>query len=229
MRTAYDVRVASTDRMLGRLRERLEALDLWKDTLLIVTSDHGEAFFEHGQPWHGYVPYDEVLRVPWIVSYPRLFERTGPRTIAEPVWHLDFLPTLLGLAGLPPDPSLPGRNLGPALLGQATLPATHPIFPLVLEVDTLTPEPARRIALSAPWKLVPHHPRFHAPGDQLFDVTADPGETRNLIDAHPDAAAELARLTVEYEASLRPPPPMRAGATLEPEEEEALRELGYLE
>jgi hypothetical protein len=76
---------------------------------------------------------------------------------------------------------------------------------------------------------VPHHPRFLAPGDQLFDLAADPGEIRNLLLERPEAAAELARLASEYEAGLRPPPPAPIGAALEDEEQEALRELGYLE
>jgi len=229
MRASYDARVVTTDRMLGKLRERLETLDLWEDTLLVVTADHGEAFFEHGQPWHGYVPYEEVLRVPWIISYPRLFERSGARSIEAPVWHLDFLPTLLALAGLPPDPSLPGRDLSAALRGHETLPEDHALFPLVLEVDTLLPEPPRRVAIRAPLKFVPQHPRFHASGDQLFDLTADPGETHNLLDTQPAAAAELARLASDYEAGLRPPPPAPAGAALDPAESAALRELGYVE
>jgi hypothetical protein len=85
------------------------------------------------------------------------------------------------------------------------------------------------VAIRAPLKLIPHHPRFLAPGDQLFDVTSDPEEKRNLIAARPDAAHELRLLADEYEAGLRAPPPTAPGAALDPEEQEALRELGYLE
>jgi arylsulfatase A-like enzyme len=229
MRRGYDARVAATDAMLGKLRAHLEALGLWEDTLLVVTSDHGEAFFEHDQPWHGYVPYEEVLRVPWIISYPRLFERLGAQRVDAPVWHLDFVPTLLALAGLPPDPSLPGRDLTPALSGRETLPADHPVFPLVLEVDTLNPEPPRRVSIRAPLKFVPHHPRFRAAGDQLFDLAADPGETENLIGARAADAANLVQLVAEYESQLREPPPTADSRTLDEAEAEALRELGYLE
>lgn len=227
MRESYSARVAGLDAMLGRLRAHLEAHDLWRDTLLVVTSDHGEAFFEHGQPWHGYVPYDEVLRVPWIVSFPRLFEAHAPVGIDATVWHLDLVPTLLALAGAPPAPELSGRDLSAALAGRAEPAAEHPVFPLVREVEYLGPEPQRRVAIRAPWKLVPYHPRFHAAGDQLFDISADPGETHNLLPARSDEARALKALADAYEASLRPAPPARSGAQ-GPEESEALRELGYL-
>lgn len=228
MRAGYAARVRRIDAALGRLRERLEALGLWEDTLLIVTSDHGEAFYEHGQPWHGYSPYEEVLRVPWIVSWPRLFGERGAVEIDAPVWHLDLVPTLLALAGIEPDPSLRGRDLSGALALTEDLEAERDLFPLVVEVEFLGREPPRRVAIRPPFKFVPHHPRFHAAGDQLFDLHADPGETHNLLAARPEQARQLGIAATAYEAGLR-----RPGAPTTPGPDaktlEDLRKLGYVE
>jgi len=70
LRRSYADRVRLADQALGRLRRELEARGHWRDTLLVVTSDHGEAFFEHGLYQHDYVPFDEVMRVPWVLSFP---------------------------------------------------------------------------------------------------------------------------------------------------------------
>ncbi|HJO23653.1 MAG: sulfatase [Myxococcota bacterium] len=228
MRAGYAARVRSIDTAIGRLRERLEALGLWEDTLLVVTSDHGEAFYEHGQPWHGYSPYEEVLRVPWIISWPRLFADRGPVEIEAPVWHLDLVPTLLALVGLEPDVSLRGHNLSGALAQTEELESERDLFPLVLEVDFLDREPPRRVAIHPPLKFVPYHPRFHADGDQLFDLETDPGETRNLLAAQPEEARKLRIAADAYEAGLRRP---SAPATTGPDAEtfEDLRRLGYVE
>ena len=83
MRRGYRQRIHRIDNALGRVRTRLEELGLWEDTLFVVTSDHGEAFFEHGQVWHGYVRYQEVLRVPFIVSFPRLLRDVTPEELEE--------------------------------------------------------------------------------------------------------------------------------------------------
>ncbi len=228
MRAGYAARLQRIDAAIGRLRERLESLGLWEDTLLIVTSDHGEAFYEHGQPWHGYSPYEEVLRVPWLVSWPRLFGESGPVEIDAPVWHLDLVPTLLALAGLGSDPTLNGRDLSGLLAQTESVQTERDLFPLVLEVDYLGDEPPRRVTIRPPFKFVPHHPRFHAEGDQLFDLDADPDETRNVIDRHPEQAQRLRVAAAAYEAGLnKPGTPTTPGpdaATLED-----LRNLGYIE
>ena len=76
---SYAERVRLVDRAMTALRRTLHELGQWEDTLLVVTSDHGEAFWEHGLAMHDYVPFDEVLRVPLLISYPRLLGER-PRT-----------------------------------------------------------------------------------------------------------------------------------------------------
>lgn len=225
MREGYARRVERADSLVGALRERLEAEELWDDTLFVVTSDHGEAFFEHDQPWHGYVPYEEVLRVPWIVSWPRALAQRRTRAVDAPVWHLDLVPTLLAAAKLPSAPELPGRDL----LAADSLAQDHPVFPLVAEVEYLAYEPRIRVAIADGWKLVPDSPRFHAEGVQLFELASDPREERNRADEAPDRRIRLAEATRAYEAGLHEAPVERGRAKLDPTTAESLRALGYID
>ena len=107
---SYDDRLRRIDAAIGRLRKVLVQQGQWEDTLLIVLSDHGEGFYEHGAARHDYLPFDEVLKVPLIVSYPRLFGALGPQRPTDLAWHLDVLPTVLGLAGIAPPGRTPART-----------------------------------------------------------------------------------------------------------------------
>ena len=113
----YDHEVAFADGAIGDLVARLRAAGVLDDTLLVVTADHGEGFFEHGSLMHGFEPYEEVSRVPLIVHPPRrLGLPAGVRS--TPVSHVDFAPTLLDLLGLPPLAGASGRSYSKVL--QAT-------------------------------------------------------------------------------------------------------------
>ncbi len=108
----YDGEIAYTDQQLGQLFERLQELGVWEDTLVVVTSDHGEEFFEHGAKGHQKTLYDESLLVPLIVHSPTQVP-TG-RVVTEQVRLADIAPTILDLVGLQPkDPG--DRALGHSL------------------------------------------------------------------------------------------------------------------
>jgi arylsulfatase A-like enzyme len=209
----------------------LERDGLWEDTLLVVTSDHGEAFFEHGLPWHGYVPFDEVLRVPLVVSYPRLLRGVGPVLVDDLAWHPDLHPTILALAGLAPEPRRGARDLGPLLRGSGGAPGKRAIFPVVMEVPFKPERPPRRAVIHDGLKFVEGSPHFGRAGDLLFDLRADPDERRNLL-ASRHADAERLRALLEghrrdlerHEAGRREQPSVPSGA-----HRERLRELGYVE
>ena len=117
IRRNYAKRIELIDRAIGEIRAQLERDGLWRDTLLVLTSDHGEAFFEHGLHWHGFIPYDEVLRVPLVLSYPRLFEQVAPGVRDALAWHLDLYPTILRLAGLEVEADRTGQDLTAVLEG----------------------------------------------------------------------------------------------------------------
>jgi arylsulfatase A-like enzyme len=94
----YDGEILFTDQHLGSVVDALERNGLSGDTLLVITSDHGEEFFEHGNKGHGQTLMDETLMVPLIVRFPG---RIAPGLrIREQVRQLDIAPTLLSFAGL---------------------------------------------------------------------------------------------------------------------------------
>ena len=107
LRALYDAELSLVDEQFALLMARLRVDGLLDDTIVVVTSDHGEEFGEHGEFGHKQV-YDECLHVPWMMRYPG-----GPRgmRISEPVSQVDFAPTLLELAGLPALPSAVGEPL----------------------------------------------------------------------------------------------------------------------
>lgn len=115
-RAMYDASVRYVDDVLGRFLVELESLGMLEDTTLILTSDHGEEFLEHGKVAHTQV-YPESLYVPLLVVHPR---QSTPRRVAAVVEAVDLAPTLFELAGLEDTPAVSGRSLMPFLTGAAT-------------------------------------------------------------------------------------------------------------
>ena len=95
----YDGEIAFTDQELGRFFEELKSLGLYEDSLIIVTADHGEAFYEHGHWQHSQTLYDEVVRIPMIVKWAG-DGLTG--RIEAQVSQADVFPSILQAAGIEP-------------------------------------------------------------------------------------------------------------------------------
>lgn len=110
----YDGEVAYTDAEIGRLLEAVSRADPAGNTLIILTSDHGEALGEHGEVTHGFLAYNPTLWVPLIVASPG----GRPRRIAQTVSHIDIFPTVCDILGLETPTSASGRSLAPALAGR---------------------------------------------------------------------------------------------------------------
>jgi len=115
----YDGEISHLDSTIKELLTRLDELGLAEDTLLVVTADHGDEFFEHHGMGHGFTVYQELLKVPLIIYWPRVLE---PDRIRTPVRLIDLYPTLLEFFHLPLPYQLQGRSLMP-LLGGNPLPA----------------------------------------------------------------------------------------------------------
>jgi arylsulfatase A-like enzyme len=113
----YDGDVLYADTELGRLVDALERRGLAASTAVLVTADHGEEFFDHGNWGHGQSVYDELVHVPLVLRAPGTAARAT--RVHTPVSHADVVPTLLALAGAPPVPSLSGRSLATSPDGEA--------------------------------------------------------------------------------------------------------------
>lgn len=198
-------------------KELLEPLVEAGDPLVVVTSDHGEEFADHGAYGHGHTLFDELLRVPLIVRLPG---RLGAgKVIAEPVSLLDVMPTLLDAAGLEPPGAPAGRSLLPLINGESSPPRAF--------FASNSRDVEIRALIRGKQKYV-HYP-LDPSRDQLFDLAADPQEAYNLLQAGADASellAELERHAARSEAAR--PGPIRT-APRSAEELEELRALGYVE
>lgn len=113
----YDSAIRYVDDQLAHLLARLEALRLAERTVVVVTSDHGEAFGEHGLGGHGYL-YDHNLLVPLVMAFPD--GRGAGSVIASQVRSIDVLPTVLAAAGLPAAVDVDGISLLPLIAGDET-------------------------------------------------------------------------------------------------------------
>jgi arylsulfatase A-like enzyme len=210
LRYLYRRGVATADRALGRLFADLDELGLLDDMLVVVTSDHGEAFFEHGQLLHTTV-HEEILRVPLFVHWPG-GARAGERR-SVPTASIDLAPTLLAAVGLDHQ-GLPGRDL--ATLGDGRR---------ALVAGTLY-----KAVIAPPWKAIF---AINRPEDPvLFHLGRDPGERHDLAARHPEILARLRDLGLAHVVASREltrPEGDPERPVLSPEERRRLEALGYLQ
>jgi arylsulfatase len=194
------------DRFVGQLRDTLIELDQLEDTLLIVTSDHGEGMFEHSVHGHGYIPFDEVVKVPLFLSYPRRV--SGGQVIEGLSWHLDLFPTILALAGTPFDRNLLGQDLTNVIVDGEAIDADRAIHPALLRPTNRTPLPMRRMTLKGDFKFITGHDLYGDPEGLLFDVKNSPDEEQNLRANRAEVFTELRELALDFDATLTPGEPV---------------------
>ncbi len=113
----YDGEIRWVDHNIGLVLEKLDELDLRDRTIVILTSDHGEEFFEHGDKGHQKTLYDEVVRIPLIFACPDLLP--GGETLDAQVRIIDVYPTLINLLGLDPPAEILGQSLVPLIRGES--------------------------------------------------------------------------------------------------------------
>ncbi|MDE0887304.1 MAG: sulfatase [Myxococcota bacterium] len=224
----YDAGIRQLDTELGRLFSFIEASGRAEDTLVVITSDHGEEFMEHGRLGHFLHAYQQSLRVPLIMRGPGI--PPGLR-IDVPVSSVDLAPSLLALAGLEALPDFEGLDLSELLKGEAPgefatralygeanggvqqasgLPGVYPIFRSVRRGSMKLIE--RRLAGVSEYS--------------LFDLAEDPGEQQDLASAHPQLVSELREILAARAVGGAG----RRGAEVELDESEIekLRALGYV-
>jgi choline-sulfatase len=184
-RRAYYGAIAYVDDLLGRLMQALRSAALAEDTIVILTSDHGEMLGERGL-WYKMSFLEGASRVPLVVASPGRFE---PRRVASSVSLVDLMPTLVDLAGGDAQSlgtAIDGRTLAPHLRGAG---GHDEAIGEYLAEGTIAPMVMIR---RGAYKFI------HSPvdPDQLFDLSHDPGERDNLVE-NPSAAAFVANFRAE--------------------------------
>jgi arylsulfatase A-like enzyme len=212
----YDAGIRQLDDELGRFFAELGSLER---TFVVIVSDHGEEFMDHGSVGHGRTLYEELVRVPLIVLGPGI---PAGVVVEEPVSLVDVTPTLLSLLGAAVPEELEGEDLSP--LWDTSAHASDDGRPLFFEADEWYHNPqknARRAMRRGSYKL--HTERISTQGE-LYDLSRDPRELENLAGRAPDVVNEMRAELRDFTAGSR-----GEGATAEltPEELEQLRNLGY--
>lgn len=214
----YDGEVAWSDELVGRLDAALQRLGRREQTLLVVTSDHGEGLGEHGETVHGYFVYETTLRVPL------LFRGSGivrSSRVEATVRSVDLLPTILDLLGVGGPPGLSGRTAAKALRGEEPL-GGEPTYAECLVPLLHFGWSDLRALRDGRFKYI------QAPRPELYDLKNDPGETTNLASAEPGRASALRTALAQRLAGERAAATDGAAAGVPEEMLEKLGALGYI-
>lgn len=251
----YDAEIADTDHAIGQVLDKLKALNLQDNTIIVLTADHGEEFLEHRYLVHAWTLFRESIHIPLII---RGESQLSGRSFSERVSSVDILPTLLSLARIPYDPTnLNGESLFNLRSGKFFFkPPTRPyIGELLLQhrnilravirndwkymayVIWTEPEKRPRKTQKTPQEIA-KDPALQVDvwspiqREELFHVSDDPEEQHNLLNLQPTISDEMRRILARYESRCKV---MRRDASnrvntnpLTARELEKLKGLGYL-
>jgi arylsulfatase A-like enzyme len=222
-RSKYDGSILYLYAQLNELHAQLKKRGLLDNTWIVITADHGEEFGELGnyKRGHGVTLYQEVLRVP--LTFHRSNAASGKR-VSRQVRLVDVAPTILDLAGAPVPRDMDGVSPRGDILGAPSKEDLEAVSQVGL--NDMPPEKDLLAVTTPTFKYIVD---FIAGAEELYDLRADPGETRNLVAANPAAAREFHEKAQQFR---RMGAAKRMGrvpeAEIDEELKEQLRSLGYL-
>ncbi len=218
----YQGEIAYMDDHVGRVLRKLKEMGLYDRTLIIAVGDHGEAFGRNNEYGHALLIYNTTLHVPLIVRLPNIdgISYRAGRRVGGRVGLADILPTLLEILGIELTVPVDGHSLLPFLEGKEK----DPSWPLYAETaqGKLTKDYSQLSGIYEDnWKYI------LAPAPELYDLSEDPTEQRNLAASVP---SEAERMKDRLVALISQPATLPGSSTFEmdAEAEERLRSLGYI-
>jgi arylsulfatase A-like enzyme/Flp pilus assembly protein TadD len=176
----YDGEIGFADAQVGRLVARLRQQGLFRGSLIVLASDHGESLGEHGEKTHGFFIYNSTLRVPLIVETPGV----SPRVVQDEVSLVDVLPTALQMLKIPIPSGVQGRSLLSLVLGRPSENASNVYaesYPPLLHFGW-------NILRGVQWRGLKY---IETTRPELYDTRTDPGELHNLVGVRQAVAQEM--------------------------------------
>jgi arylsulfatase A-like enzyme len=206
----YDSLILQADHQIGIILDQLKKRNNFDDSLIIITSDHGEAFKEHGTFLHpAYYPFNELLQVPLIIKYPN---QTKGRIVKNDVSLINIPPTITNIMGID-NPSIQRGTELPKRTKSKNETIHSEGYPMLLEDSVSTKNkkiPVTSIVKVNDWKLIIN---YEYNQHYLFNLSSDPLEKTNLIKKEKDKLLELSTIldshilqekkTKQFEKSLR--------------------------
>jgi arylsulfatase A-like enzyme len=192
-RAFYNELVETVDREIGTVLGALATGDV--PPITVFSTDHGDLGGAHGLPYKGPAMYEELVRIPLVISWPGRIRAARSDALVS---LIDLLPTLCDLTGVPPPADVDGLSLRPVLIPS---PRSAPRVREMVFAEYYGKQSWRvpiRMVRTARWKYV----RYLGYGEELYDLDADPGELRNLA-GEASARAERARLARELDEWIR--------------------------
>jgi len=229
----YDQSINWIDRIIRGFLHEIDDLGLLTKTVVVIASDHGEAFEEHGYEGHARNLYREVAAVPFIIMLPFVLEEGI--SVEPVVSNVDIWPTLLDLFGLPPMENVDGVSQLPLVLeaaglepGVETDALRRPVFSELDRKWGNAKEEPRPLVAVTDERVRAFVPFDESESVEIYDAVADPMEQTDLADERPEAV-EAYRSTAEaYRKENQPPWGVDAGSVeLEEMQLNQLRALGY--
>jgi len=219
----YEEAIQYTDAQIGRLLDYLDHTGKAKNTIVIVVADHGEELLDHGRwgHWEDNL-YDEILRVPLIMTIPGVI--TGEKVITHQMRTLDIMPTILDLCDCPLPEKIEGQSVLPLVNG-------HPAaYDVEVSISEMWRAEWHIIAVrSEAYKYIWNSRQPDRPF--LFNLQIDPAETVNIARQEPEIVAEMHTYVQAHQQKVARTMPAEAFAAPDLDDEivSRLRDLGYLE
>jgi arylsulfatase A-like enzyme len=216
LKALYDAEIREVDESLAAFMNALNGRGYLDNTLIIILSDHGEEFFDHGGVLHSRTLYDELIRIPLIVVGPGI---PAGKRIEEQVQLIDVMPMILDACGIRPPREIEGKSLLPLISGDAA--DWEQVAFAEADKDNEKPD-IKRAVRTEKYKF--YYDRLTGE-EYLFDLSLDPAETESILDAEPELGKMHREQLREWMDTKRGNPKK---IVFTESEKELLRALGYL-
>ncbi len=216
--TLYEGEVRYVDAHVGKIVQALRDKGLYESTVIVIVGDHGEAFCEHKERGHGIFCYEESLRVPLVLHNPKLFRE--PKLVAGRVRLVDVMPSLLELFRMKAPADIQGRSFWPLAEGREK-GRREVYFESLFGREEFNWAPLSGL-IDGPRKYI------SLPEPELYDLEADPGETRNLFPGEQASARTIDAKLADFVRGAAAESRGAGRRELSPADVERLRALGYV-